>query len=615
MENEYLGVTISVFPGLICVYMTKLMVAVRPLYVEKDEGVGSIVSRVENVGDENLALVFPQNSEVFSDVVELKFLKKQIERTDKKIVLITQGDAQADLAKSLGFKVKKDLEADFEDEFLESFYQDTEKEKKDQQKESEIEKKKTSVKEQKEQKKERELKKKRLQVSDIVKPQKERKKRSKATSQKSKEAQSKKAPRQEKRNSSIEEVYKKEDKDDTGEPQSVGHGSSILGFLSWFSLPKLIGILFLGSLIALGLTITYVFPEAKVGIEPREETQKTAFSLTIDKSIDSSDLDKKLIPAEVFKKNKKIQKAFQSSGKEEVENKARGTVKIYNGYTSQPQTLVRTTRLISESDKMFRLVNTIEVPGADIVNSKIEPNYIEAEVVADEPGSEYNIKPSEFTIPGFKDSPGKYEGFYAISEEPMEGGKVGTIQKVTEKDKEEALSSLKDSLVSEIKTELQESIPEDLKIIEESFKLDLQGVQLNPGVGEAGKEFQIQATGTAQTFALREDYVKRIIKKNLEEEMKEDQEITKDSFEITYKDPALNFEKGTATLKVEASANLTWKIKKEKLKQDLKGKDEVGARKAVADYPEIKSLQVELWPFWLRRIPNKKDKITIKVQG
>lgn len=594
------------------------MAAVRPLYVEKDEGVGSIASRVENVGDENLALVFPQNSDVFSDLVELKFLKKQIERTDKRVVLITQDDAQADLAKSLGFKVKKDLEADFEDEFLESFYQDTEKEKKDQQKESEIEKKETSVKEQKEQKerkKERELKKKRLQLSDIVEPQKEREKRSKATSQKSKETQSKKAPRQEKRNSSIEEVYKKKNKNDKSGSQSVGQGSSILGFLSWFSFPKLIGILFLGSLIALGLTVTYVFPEAKVGIEPREETQKTAFSFTVDKSITSPDLDKKLIPAEVFKKNKKIRETFQSSGKEEAENKARGTVKIYNSYSSQPQTLVRTTRLISESGKMFRLVNTIEVPGADIVNSKIKPNYIEAEVVADEPGSEYNIKPSEFTIPGFKGSPGKYEGFYAISKEPMEGGKVGTIQKVTEKDKEEALSSLKDSLVSEIKTELQESIPEDLKIIEESFKLDLQGVQLNPGVGEAGKEFQIQATGTARTFALREDYVKRIIKKKLKEEMEEGQEIIKDSFEITYKDPALNFEKGSATLKVEASANLTWKIKKEKLKQDLKGKNKVGARKAVADYPEIKSLQVELWPFWLRRIPNKKDKITIKVQG
>jgi hypothetical protein len=261
-------------------------------------------------------------------------------------------------------------------------------------------------------------------------------------------------------------------------------------------------------------------------------------------------------------------------------------------------------------------VRTIEVPGADIENGEIKPNYIEAEVVATEPGSDYNIGPSEFKIPGFKESGAmkKYEGFYAISEEPMEGGKIGTVQKVTEEDKKKALDNLEKNLLSKVKKDLKESIPEDLKVIRESFSLELQGVNVNPEVGEEGKEFQIQATGTAKVFALREDYVKRIIKEELQENMEKDQKVIEASIDVAYKDAALNFEEGTATLKVEAEAEVTWEVDKEEFKAALKGKNEVGARKVIADYPQIKTVRVKLWPFWLRKIPEREDKIEIKVQ-
>jgi len=96
------------------------------------------------------------------------------------------------------------------------------------------------------------------------------------------------------------------------------------------------------------------------------------------------------------------------------EYKATGIITIYNTYSSSPQTLVKTTRFVSEGGKLFRTTKTIVVPGADASSGKIVPGSTTVEVIASEPGNEYNIGPSTFSIPGFKGTP-KYLAFYGES--------------------------------------------------------------------------------------------------------------------------------------------------------------------------------------------------------
>jgi hypothetical protein len=102
------------------------------------------------------------------------------------------------------------------------------------------------------------------------------------------------------------------------------------------------------------------------------------------------------------------------------DRKTKGKITIYNEYSPNPQPLVATTRLLSESGKMFRLVNDAIIPGFKKTNNGIEAGTIQADVISDGLGEEYNIAPSKFVIPGFKSiNEEKYFRIYAKSEEAM----------------------------------------------------------------------------------------------------------------------------------------------------------------------------------------------------
>ena len=107
--------------------------------------------------------------------------------------------------------------------------------------------------------------------------------------------------------------------------------------------------------------------------------------------------------------------------------KAFGTITVFNGYSSEPQLLIASTRFLSSNERIFRTTKNIDIPGAQLNDDEIIPSSISVEIVADYLGAEYNIGPSDFTIPGFKGSP-KYQGFYGKSSTAMSGGSSDTIE-------------------------------------------------------------------------------------------------------------------------------------------------------------------------------------------
>jgi hypothetical protein len=127
------------------------------------------------------------------------------------------------------------------------------------------------------------------------------------------------------------------------------------------------------------------------------------------------------------------------SGEEEVSQKASGMIRIFNDYSENGQKLVQRTRFESEDGLVYRIAESITVPGY----TDDGPGEIEVEVFADEAGEKYNIENTEFTIPGFKGLP-QFDSMYAESVSDMTGGFVGIRKVVSEEDKSAALDSLKE---------------------------------------------------------------------------------------------------------------------------------------------------------------------------
>ena len=123
---------------------------------------------------------------------------------------------------------------------------------------------------------------------------------------------------------------------------------------------------------------------------------------------------------------------------------------IYNNFTSQNQKLIKNTRLETPEGLIFRIGESISIPGKKTENGKNIPGQIEIAVYADSAGDEYNIGLTDFTLPGFKNDPARYKSFYARSKTKMEGGFSGVIKTISKVE----LESMKDVLEENLKKSL-----------------------------------------------------------------------------------------------------------------------------------------------------------------
>ena len=133
-------------------------------------------------------------------------------------------------------------------------------------------------------------------------------------------------------------------------------------------------------------------------------------------------------------------------GEENVEERAKGKIVIYNKYSETPQRLIKNTRFKSSKNLIYRIRESVEIPG---MRPDGTPGEKEVMVYAEEPGEKYNMGPDSFTIPGFKGLP--QEGkVYARSTEEIKGGFVGIRHSVNEKERSATLKKLETRLRDEL---------------------------------------------------------------------------------------------------------------------------------------------------------------------
>ena len=315
------------------------------------------------------------------------------------------------------------------------------------------------------------------------------------------------------------------------------------------------------------------------------------------------------IPGQVFIATGNLQLSFPASGKKSVEQKSAGKVLIYNAYSSEPQPLVATTRFVTPDGKIFRLSKSVTVPGAKVVEGRIIPSTLEAPVVADQPGAEFNIGPvSHFTIPGFKGTP-KYEAFYGESKEPMTGGFIGEVAFPTEADLKKSKTEIVQKIESLIREKILAQVPADFKIIDgaSSFTLTKQNVITET----SGNNFSIAAEAKISEIAFREaDAVKM-----LEEKMKKEKgsEYEFKSFEIKYGVARSDFNAGRLSFPATLKAVIAKSIDMEALRRQVKGKSEEELKTLIYGLPDLQSAEISLWPFWVKKVPQNEAKISIVV--
>lgn len=313
------------------------------------------------------------------------------------------------------------------------------------------------------------------------------------------------------------------------------------------------------------------------------------------------------IPGESIEVTKSKQSNVPATGFEEVEEKASGAIIIYNAHSTNPQTLIATTRFETPDGLIYRVPKSITIPGATTAEGELVPSSIEAVVYADKPGQAYNKELAEFTIPGFKGSP-QYKGFYAKSKTPLAGGFSGKQAVAREGDMEDAERLQKEELQKEVVADLHTHIPSGLTLLEDAYEVTTNTTTRT----DEAEIIIMETTATAKALVFQKENVVQALASMLNiEEGAYDIHAT----EIPIKISAKSLEEDRMRIRIEGEMRLVWQVPKGSLQQAITAAGKASTLQSIFEtYPAIGEAAVTFSPSWIRHIPQKAERIIINVK-
>lgn len=355
-------------------------------------------------------------------------------------------------------------------------------------------------------------------------------------------------------------------------------------------------------IVAIILLLTFVFNRATITISPKYQ-DIDSFNQTI--SFNQDPLDTQSVHFIVATSSLTKNKVLALSETRKVETKASGSIIIYNNYDSAPQRLIKNTRFESPTGKIYRINQSVTVPG----KTASAPGSLEVVVYADSTGSDYNSDPVDFTIPGFKDSP-RYKTFYARSKGPLTGGMSGTVSLPSLSD----ISAAKDELALSLSAELKEGLS---KIKKDGHLGMYEAVQINYTDNESellrgeSKTYTMIATGYLAFAPLAE--LARAIAVNTVRDFSDDPVDLSYGDTLLYTLDAVNLATSTSfTSRFSGSPRIIWSTDKETLKAAVAGKKRDEFKTVMKTVTSINGAETLFYPLWLTRFPAEVSKITIK---
>lgn len=366
-------------------------------------------------------------------------------------------------------------------------------------------------------------------------------------------------------------------------------------------------------LVFAGVAAYLFLPSAKVNIATEFKEKKVDMEIT---ATNENVADAKNIPIKVIEKEDQSSFSYPIKGTSKAAGKkARGKVIIYNEYSNESQTLIATTRLEAENGKIFRLVKNVVVPGSSNVGGQTKAGAIQAEIIADQAGEDYNLESSKFTIPGFSGGP-KFDKFYAMSDSAITGGSGGgegtqSAGQVTQSD----LDSAKQKAEAAFKEKILQSATAELSSSEISLsqaqKVTITKSSASAKVGTLTDSLQWEMSGSVKLLVFSENDVKKLVLESARDQ--QTSSLKYEILKIDYGSVEPDFDKPSMKVRIYAQVAESTMVDTEKIKKEILGKNDTQLKDILRKYTFIKSANVEFSPSFITRIPSYSSRVDVEV--
>ncbi len=348
-------------------------------------------------------------------------------------------------------------------------------------------------------------------------------------------------------------------------------------------------------------TLTYVFDKATVTITPNYKDVKLPLTPVL---IGEKGVIPFTLSSTEIAKTKTLPKTMTTT----VEKKAAGDITIYNNFSESSQRLVKFTRFESTAKKIYKIQESVVVPGK---KGNI-PGEITVRVLAESDGPSYNLDEDTFTIPGFKGKD-QYLLMGAKTKASIVGGMSGSRAIVALTD----LNAAKD----EVAMKLRESAKSEFAAKAWGSKipvLDSLSVVIEDNAKEVlrGESDIYSAKGVASIVTVEgSDLSKVLLTGNINKSLTysfirgKESTLSLDNKSSSF---SSSISSTTLTLLVSGNARILWVTNYNTLKKDFVNKTKKEFTATISGDKIISSAVVSIFPPWKNSFPTQEDSILIK---
>ena len=272
---------------------------------------------------------------------------------------------------------------------------------------------------------------------------------------------------------------------------------------------------------------------------------------------------------------------------------------------------ITNTRFETPEGKIYRIRKPIVVPG----KTSTGPGSIVATVYADEPGEDYNIGITDFTVPGFEGTP-RFEGFYAKSKTAMTGGFEGVRKVLPENEKEVIRTRLQSSLENDLRTAVLGQIPETFV-----SSPNVQFVTFESLPQESEDTLVVlREKGTIHALLFDSTTLATFIAQNTLGDIENSSVDIYDMKNLSItpvapEDPAISiWEQDEFEIAVSGSVTLIWDVDTSAVAENLAGSSKEATDMILSAFPGIDTAHVSIRPFWKSTYPEDSAEIAVTLQ-
>lgn len=289
----------------------------------------------------------------------------------------------------------------------------------------------------------------------------------------------------------------------------------------------------------------------------------------------------------------------------EIPAKAHGTVSLINT-SGRAQPLVATTRLLTPENVLFRIQKTVTVPAR---------GRIDVEAIADKSGKEGEIAATTFIIPGLP--PSRQREVYAESAVPMTGGATKDLA-ITDED----ITAAKQNIEKKLKEAALEKLNATAGAVAfQPYSLTLTNTTeshedfRNDGgeTPQVGMTVHLKTQATAARFDERQLF--ELLRNSIARAIPQFHKV----YQLDYRTVTVTIVEihpdGSGVVKATIGAwsildSETPSLNPERFVSVTS--DDIHA--ALAALPDIKEVNVRLFPLWAKRTPQFKENIEVRIE-